>query len=112
MTVNVPYDLPVLEFGKQLFKPQGNSSVVFAPHEWRGTRGAGGIPGAGVQNMNVTQMAEQINGYQPGAVTAIYLTSDGGGNLEIIDQLVAKLQPHVSVVGNEIGALALAAAEN
>ena len=47
VTVNVPFDLPVLEFGKQLFKPQGNSSVVFAPHEWRGTRGAGGIPGAG-----------------------------------------------------------------
>ena len=55
-------------------------------------------------------MAAQINGYAPGAVTAIYLTSDGGGNLEMIDQLVGRLGAHVSVVGNEIGELALAAA--
>lgn len=34
-----------------------------------------------------------------------------GGDLEIIDQLVARLGEHVSVVGNEIGELALAAAE-
>lgn len=116
VTVNVPFDLPALAFENKLFKVVGgdtavsNHSVVFAPHEWRGTRGGGGIPGAGAQNMNVSAMAAQINGYRPGAVTAIYLTSDGGGNLEIIDQLVKRLGSHVSIVGNEIGELALQAA--
>jgi hypothetical protein len=115
VTVNVPFDLPVLAFENKLFKVVGddragaNRSVVFAPHEWRGTGGGGGIPGAGAQNMNVTAMAAQINGYSPGAVTAVYLTSDGGGNLEIIDQLVKNLGSHVSIVGNEIGELALRA---
>ena len=33
VSVNVPFDLPVLEFGTELYKVQpGNSSVVFAPH--------------------------------------------------------------------------------
>ena len=90
---------------------RASTKWIIARAEWRGTRGAQhGIPFSGATNMNVTQMANQINGYTPGAVTAIYLTSDGGGNLEIIDELVAKLGPHVNVVGNEIGELALAAA--
>ena len=47
-------------------------------------------------------MAAQINGYAPGSVTAVYLTSDGGGNLEDIDQLVNTFSEHVEVVGTNI----------
>ena len=54
-------------------------------------------------------MAAQINAYAPGSVTAVYLTSDGGGNLEDIDQLVNALDEHVEVVGTNIGGMAKAA---
>ena len=87
-----------------------NRSVVFAPHEWRGTRGSK-IPWGNEENLNVTDMAKEINGYPKGTVTAIYLTSDGGGSLQDIDQLVDILGDHVVVVGNDIGDIALAAAD-
>ena len=114
VAVNVPYLIPAPAFGLDKFKvvksrTSGNKSVVFAPHEWRGTRGAKS-PFGRQMNLNVTEMAAQINGYKRGTVTAIYLTSDGGGNLGDIDQLVGVLENHVQVVGNEIGAMALAAA--
>ena len=113
VTVNVPYNLPALTFGKDTFKvvqQAENRSVVFAPHEWRGTHGST-IPFANEENLNVTAMAKRINGYARGTVTAVYLTSDGGGNLEDINNLVAILDDHVEVVGNNIGDLALAAAD-
>ena len=116
--VNVPYNIPVLAFGSDKFKVMqqtnatGSRSVVFAPHEWRGTGGST-LPWAGRENMNVTAMAADINGYPRGTVTAIYLTSDGGGNLDDIDTLVnSYLAEHVEVVGAEIGKMALAASEN
>ena len=86
----------------------GNKTVVFKPHEWRGTRGST-IPFANEENLNVSAMAKEINGYAHGSVTAIYLTSDGGGNLADIDQLVKVLGEHVEVVGTSIGAMAMAA---
>lgn len=113
VTVNVPYNFPVLAFGKDKFKVmqhKQNRSVVFAPHEWRGTRGSK-IPWGNEENLNVTDMAKEINGYPKGTVTAIYLTSDGGGSLQDIDQLVDILGDHVVVVGNDIGDIALAAAD-
>lgn len=105
--------LPELGFGDSMFKVMGsaeNSSVIFKPHEWRGTRG-GSWP-EHKQNMNVTEMANEINGYKPGTVSPIYVTSDGGANLDIIDQLVAVLQDHVEVVGLEIGDYAVQAAKS
>jgi hypothetical protein len=111
VAVNVPYNLPVLAFGNDKFKVMeqaANRSVVFAPHEWRGTRGSK-IPFANEENLNVTAMAKEINGYPKGTVTAIYLTSDGGGNLEDINELVNLLNANVVVVGNNIGDMALAA---
>jgi hypothetical protein len=86
----------------------GNKTVVFRPHEWRGTRGST-IPWANEENLNVSAMAAEINGYAPGSVSAVYLTSDGGGNLQDIDALVNVLDEHVEVVGTNIGAMALAA---
>jgi len=109
VTVNVPYDIPTLAFGDDMYKVVGatsansNSSVVFKPHEWRGIRGANSAPFSGAENMNVTAMAAQINGYPAGTVTAIYVTSDGGANLSIIDQLAKILSDHVEIVGLEIG---------
>ena len=120
VTVNTPYNLPTLAFGKDLYKVcnekicmkdvggDGNKTVVFKPHEWRGTRGST-IPFANEENLNVSAMAKEINGYAHGSVTAIYLTSDGGGNLADIDQLVKVLGEHVEVVGTSIGAMAMAA---
>jgi hypothetical protein len=107
VTVNTPYMIPTLAFGKDLYKivGNGNQTVVFKPHEWRGTRGSK-IPFAEKENLNVSQMAAEINGYNKGSVTAIYLTSDGGGNLQDIDQLVQVLDEHVEVVGNNIGLMA------
>jgi len=54
-------------------------------------------------------LAAQLNGYKPGSVIPIYITSDGGANLDDVYQLVAKLGEHVEVVGTQTGALALAA---
>ena len=84
--------------------------MVFKPHEWRGTGGGG--KGSRQQNLNVSEMAAQINGYMygTGTVSPIYITSDGGANLDIIDKLVAVLQDHVQVVGLEIGDYAFEAA--
>ena len=121
VTVNTPYNIPTLAFGNELYKVcnsnicmkgadgDGNKTVVFRPHEWRGTRGST-IPWANEENLNVSAMAAQINGYAPGSVTAVYLTSDGGGNLEDIDQLVNTFSEHVEVVGTNIGMMAKAAA--
>ena len=115
VSVNVPYNIPALAFGKDRFKivtssrNDKNSSVVFAPHEWRGTRGSK-LPWANEENLSVKAMAAEINAYKRGSVTAIYLTSDGGANLQDVDQLVAALAEHIVVVGNDIGEIALAAA--
>ena len=120
VTVNTPYNIPTFAFGHALYKVcsakicmkdvagDGNKTVVFRPHEWRGTRGST-IPWANEENLNVSAMAAQINGYAPGSVTAVYLTSDGGGNLEDIDQLVNAFDEHVEVVGTSIGGMAKAA---
>jgi hypothetical protein len=120
VTVNTPYNIPTFAFGDDLYKVcntkicmkgaggDGNKTVVFRPHEWRGTRGST-IPWANEENLNVSAMAAEINGYAPGSVSAVYLTSDGGGNLQDIDALVNVLDEHVEVVGTNIGAMALAA---
>lgn len=82
--VNVPYMLPVLEFGKdEFFKVitgAGNASVVlFRPNEWRGTTG-GLLPGPFM--LNATAFADRINAYPRGTVSHIYMTSDGGADRE------------------------------
>ena len=131
VAVNVPFNIPALAFGQDPFKivndptvtssnnntrveldsnrtnPSLDHVVVFAPHEWRGTNGSK-LPWANKENLNVTEMAADLNSRPLGTVTAIYLTSDGGADLDDIIHLVDLLQEHVEVVGEEIGELALA----
>jgi len=54
-------------------------------------------------------MAAEINAYPPGTATQIYVTSDGGANLDTIYSLVPLLAEHVRVVNHEaVVAMALA----
>ena len=50
--------------------------------------------------MTVAQMAGVLNSLPLGTVTHIYLTSDGGGNLNMLYELVASLDSHVEVVNH------------
>jgi len=101
--VNVPYLVPILAFAPgEHFKVIGGKVVLFAPQEWRGTS-CQSVTG---QCVSAASMAERLNGYPAGTVTHIYVTSDGGANIQDIYQLVAHLAPHVEIVNNEVLALA------
>jgi hypothetical protein len=132
-SVNVPFSVPIEAFGKdeyfKTFAPPttgvsandndgGNANgsvagepnvVLFRPREWRsGPNGGGG----GKQEYSAVQLANEINGYPLGTVTCIYLTSDGGGNLDSFYALVPLLDEHVQVVNhNAVGQLALQSAK-
>ena len=102
--VNVPYMAPILEFENttnpgsiEFYKVLGDRVVLFKPREWRGVSTS---PEPFSERMFLTPkaMAAEINQYPPGTATYIYLTSDGGGNLDMLYDLVANLQPHVRVV--------------
>ena len=127
--VNVPYLFPVLAFGpNEFFKVipakasaqgstggvapggvapggdagRGGSVVAFKPREWRGARSGG------KDERNATAMAAELGDDPPGTVTAIYVTSDGGGNLGMLYDFVAALPPHVRVVdANALAGLAM-----
>jgi hypothetical protein len=43
-------------------------------------------------------MAARLNGFPPGTVSHIYMTSDGGATLQDFFHLVPLLQEHVRVV--------------
>jgi len=110
--VNVPFMIPVLPFlDGEFFKVLGNHSrvVLFRPREWRGTNPKGAPPLSWAQYLTPQQMADEINGYPPGTVQQIYLTSDGGANLETIYSLVPLLEERVRMVDHEaLAAMALA----
>jgi hypothetical protein len=97
--VNVPYLVPILEFGAQeYFKVFGGATVLFKPNEWRGDSGAA-EPLLHPFLRNASEMAADLMAAPKGTVTAIYLTSDGGGRVEMFDQLAALVQgTHVEVV--------------
>ena len=93
--VDVPFDLPVFAFGKdEFYKVLKNRTVVFRPREWRGS-GSSNLPFSGKEYLNATAMAAELNGYPPGTVAYIYLTSDGGASLSEFYDLVPKLGEHV-----------------
>ena len=96
-TVNVPFVFPIPAFGEHYYKVFHNRTVVFRPREWRGT-GSSSVPLSKPEYLTVDQMAAEINGYKPGTVSQIYLTSDGGGNLTDFQQLSERLAEHVEVV--------------
>ena len=112
--VNVPFPLPVLEFGtdehyKILADDNGQKMVLFAPREWRGN-GTASLPGK-IDAKNVLSpeaMASEVNGYPKGTVSHIYTTSDGGFDLKQFQEMVGHLADHVELVSpNEISMRAL-----
>jgi hypothetical protein len=98
--VNVPYLLPILEFAPgEFYKSFGNTTVLFRPREWRGTKNAT-VPYRNAQ-CTPQQLADELGGYPRGSVGHIYLTSDGGASLDSLYQLVALLDDHVEIVDHE-----------
>jgi hypothetical protein len=97
--VNVPYMVPILEFGPlEFFKVFGGTTVLFKPNEWRGTGGSAN-PLLHPFLRNATEMAADLVLAPRGTVTAIYLTSDGGGDWSMFEQLAEALAgSHVQVV--------------
>lgn len=94
--VNVPYMIPIVEFSSsEFFKVLNDSVVLFKPNEWRGTSGGAIEPPL---MYNVSQMAAFINSWPPGTISHIYMTSDGGAQLQDFVDLVPLLAEHVSVV--------------
>jgi hypothetical protein len=104
--VNVPYPVPVTAWGRtEFFKVVGEKEnvVVFKPREWRGGSEDSGSP-FNIGNkmyLNATHMAEELNGHPKGTVTAIYMTSDGGLNLDLLFDMVKQLGDHVVIVNQE-----------
>lgn len=100
--VNVPFNLPTLEFlPNEFYKVFNDQFVLFRPFEWRGTSGSsGGVPLAKKNNLNVKDMGKLINNYPKGTVTAIYMTSDGGAKLEDFYDLAQQLDEHVHIVSH------------
>ena len=77
--------------------------VLFRPREWRGGSGSSWF------ERTAEEMAREINGYVPGSVAHLYVTSDGGANLDLVYEMVGLLEGHVEVVGpRTIVAMALA----
>jgi len=112
--VNVPFNLPVFIFKEgELYKVfDGNSKVVlFKPREWRGIAPDPAIPFSRHNYLSVSQQAAALNELAKGSITNIYLTSDGGANLQDIYDMVALLEEHVELVNqNKAVEFALAAA--
>ena len=100
--VNVPYLLPTLPFAlnKEKYKLLGEQKnvVLFRPREWRGGSGAKGILN-GKFELTASQMAAEIGSYDAGSVAHLYVTSDGGANLDLVYDMVRQLDEHVQIVG-------------
>lgn len=79
----------------------GDDVILFRPREWRGTSPSN-IPFSHREYLSVEEMATELNHLPKGTVTWIYLTSDGGGNINNIYSLVSQLDEHVLVVNHEV----------
>ena len=80
----------------------GGEIFVFKPREWRGTNADGAPPFSEGNYLTEAEMAAEINGYEPGSVAHLYLTSDGGMNLPTLSTMVGMLDPErVKVVNHE-----------
>jgi len=106
--VNVPYMIPIIEFGVNQTYIVVNSSTnkkeslsagptfLFRPNEWRGTTGGALLPPF---MLNATAFASLINNDYPlGTITHIYLTSDGGARWSDFTDLYNLLAEYVEVV--------------
>merc|ERR1739838_563839 len=101
-TTNVPYnfvpDTDIPWTGH--FLMLDGDVVVFKPREWRGT-GNGVLGDIGDNYLSEEEMAAEINGYEKGSVAHLYLTGDGGMNLQTIYKMVDMLDGHVKIVNHE-----------
>eukprot|EP01048_Picozoa_sp_COSAG05_P020044 COSAG05_NODE_3307_length_2162_cov_1.789142_1_plen_612_part_00 len=108
--LDVPFDIPVFSFSAdEHFKVLGEREnlVLFRPRTWRGTDGHGpkwvgnlSQPFSKSAYFNASMMSQEVNGFPPGTVSYIYMTSDGGAKLQDYYDLVPKLAPHVKVVSS------------
>jgi len=109
--VNVPYMIPIFAFAPwERYKVFGGNTVLFKPHEWRGA-GDSKIPLVNEKLGMATakQMAREINGWRKGTAAAIYMTSDGGLNLDLMYEMVQYLDAHIEIVNqNTVVDMALA----
>jgi hypothetical protein len=100
----VPYNLPVptIFTPGEYSKIVADSVVVFKPREWRGTSFPENVPLSRHNFLPVEEMAAEVNHLPRGTTTWIYVTSDGGGGLDMIYELVQQLDEHVLVVGHDL----------
>lgn len=98
---DVPYNLPTNVIWTDHFIMLEGDVVVFKPREWRGTN-KDGVPIFAEHNyLTEEEMAAEINGYDKGSVSHLYLTSDGGMNLPTVYKMISMLDDHVKVVNHE-----------
>ncbi len=113
--INVPYLMPTFdwwsndEFFRVLVGDDNGKVVVFRPHSWRGVD-----DDSNEFYVSPQTMAERLGSYPPGTVTWVYMTSDGGLNLDnSFNELVPLLPSHVQLVSADTAAtLALSAANS
>lgn len=99
-SVNVPYLFPAFtwwpeeQFHKVLVGKDGGETVVFRPRVWRGVDNDGDP-----FHLSPQKLAEELGGYPPGTVTWVYMTSDGGLDLDNSFNVLAGILPsHVRLV--------------
>ena len=103
--VNVPYLMPAFdgwtsdEFYRVLAGEDGTKLVVFRPFSWRG------IDDRDEFFPSPQTLADRLGSYPPGTVTWVYMTSDGGLNLDnAFNALVPLLPDHVRLVSADTAA--------
>ncbi len=102
--VNVPYMFPIFTWDdpEQFFKvipgDDGGEVALFRTREWRGIDDSG----SGLTQkfyLSPANMAAELADYPPGTVAYVYMTSDGGLNLENSFMALVQLLPdHVRLV--------------
>jgi hypothetical protein len=99
--VNVPYLIDAFPDWPEdrYYEVLGGTVVLFRPRQWRG------IDDSDSFFLSPEHMAEELVGYPPGTVTAIYLTSDGGLSLDnSVYPLIDLLPDTVQLVSSDAAA--------
>ncbi len=112
--VNVPYLFPAFpwwpaeRFYSILSGKDGSKIALFKPRSWRGVN-----DDSNPFFLSPKAMADELASYPKGTVSVIYMTSDGGLNLDNSFTAMAKLLPaHVQLVSTDTATkLALAAGQ-
>ena len=98
---DVPYNFPTNVVWDDHYQALGGQVFVFKPREWRGTNKEGNPPFSDQNFLTEEEMAAEINGYKPGSVSHLYLTSDGGMNLPTLYTMTDLLEDRVRIVNHE-----------